>query len=333
MVHDVVGCVGEIVSTTEVESKGRVGISIPSKNVLDAFPISCLVLCADTNEAVHSDNLAPPRLRIPSDGLNDWLNSYEPTPQTVDISFDDSLDKTYQQRQVQKHNFFSDNAGLPPKSISPRLRSGLSTYLWLRSKPTNNAAQEGSSIRENDPVQWNPASTVERSATKVRRFVQDFEAPVPPTPPPTKSRNRGGETAKFSKEPLPLKPSSTAPSDASSSHHFDDTLFSTPNPISTEFQRTAATKITGKPHNTRPRPKSAKARVGSSSPRLKSFGKRLPFDPYSEDFNTVSNLGDSTLKALEKHGIVPTAATKKELLILEREYSRREKLILQDLKL
>ena len=45
--EEVAGCVGEIVSVAEIESKSRVGVLIPSKNIIDAFPLNCLDLLSD----------------------------------------------------------------------------------------------------------------------------------------------------------------------------------------------------------------------------------------------------------------------------------------------
>ena len=335
MVQEVAGCVGEIVSTCEVESKGRVGISIPSKNVLDAFPISCLVLCANhcdtsvpdihtssTSGVTQADNNAvPPTLRIPSEGLNDWLNSYDESPQTVDISTDDLFHRAYQHRQ-QEQTSISVNVGLPPKSRSPRLKNGLSTYLWLRSKPSNNLSQEDSPLRESDSPDKNTATRVEGSASKLRHYVQAFEAPAPPTPPPTKSRNKRGESIKISKEPKPRNPASTVHSDASSSHHFDGTLFSAPTANPSDSQRTRSASTGGNPQNPKQRPKSARAGMGSSSPRLKSYGRNLPREFDAGDFNPVATLRESTLKALEKAEVAPTVATRRELLNLDREFNK-----------
>lgn len=357
--EEVAGCVGEIVSVAEMESKNRVGVLIPSKNIIDAFPLNCLELLSDKvpteteyfeNSSAYSDHeggirrpadpyyhstshqshaFISPRLKPLTRGSNEWHISESRSPQKLEIPF------TYSSNERQ---YATITEGLPPRSKSPRtstLRTSSSRYSWLRAKLPNNSSTQASFDGALSPRQEDSPAKSNIS------FDNIYDSPVPPKPPSASARKKFG---KHNKRSLPQKSKQQAfaSAEASSSHHFDGSfLFSNeesqrvPSPRSqgnTESQRVPSSNNPGKESQatSKKRPKSANSLVD----RLRAFHRSPQKVSGAEKNSPSEDLRRMTLEALDEddNDIVPVVATKKELLRLEHDFGKREKLILKNIK-
>lgn len=389
MIIRVAGSIGEIVSIAEVESKGRVGVFVREQDILDAFPLSCLLAytvedpsCSispqletefiqegsSMMQTTKRNNGSAYTMNSPTRplGPNSAVSGVSVRDSSRDIptigSIDDSIDSSHQISVGNYDYIYRDPPLTYGSKGSPRQlgKTLLGKYLPvsqrvpIRRRPQS--AKQTSSVRPKS-ASFRESAISYSWLNPVKQTVENFDEtnlisptkrateapPVPPTPPAVDRRSRQYKAA-----PTP----SDGPSGreveppGQSSHHFDLSALEGP-PISASTSKrvrptsaSATTRATTTVIREHPavsraytpaneqgdqllstRPKSAQRSPNKSRP-LVSTGLRL---------STASALRDSLVGDVN-NGTAISAATKSEVMAIENEISRKEKVLLRRLR-